>query len=362
LTTILMRMIDFSEKGADQTEYTHLQAPVEVGLCTILETTELQESFHAAKSRNATCLVEDESTSGELSNIRETDMNINCEEDESEADTSASNNTARRASLATDAARRKSVTFSERLTQAKIIEESTRSNSKSSIKITHTSAAVVTTTALSEVSNNIEAGIPRPILKVKEKQANEETIAPVIQRKSVIRSSRKSSQGGEMNNSGGDRRRSRIYSIGGGGCGGGMNAPLISEEALREAQAELLREGDASEDTPEVIERTLLDDMVAESAVETEEESGEEEPREVAKEPAVAITRPPPAPGKPRNSIFKAKQKKADENSIETAVNEPGPTGNKDKNIQGRLFENILFFFMKQKSIGIILIFYSTTI
>jgi hypothetical protein len=271
-------------------------------------------------------------------------MNINCEEDESEEDTSASNNTARRASLATDAARRKSVTFSERLTQAKIIEESTRSNSKSSIKITHTSAAVVTTTALSEV-NNIEplAGIPRPILKIKEKQAYEETMAPVIQRKSVIHSSRKSSQGGEMNNSGGDRRRSRIYSIGGGGgCGGGMNAPLISEEALREAQAELLREGNASEDMPEVIERTLLDDMVAESAVETEEEGGEEEAREVAKEPTVAITKPPPAPGKPRNSIFKAKQKKADENSIETAVNEPGPPGNKDKNIQGRLFENIL--------------------
>ncbi len=245
-----------------------MQAPLEVGLATILETTEIQESFNTARSRNATYIDYEH----EISEFRETDLNINSE-NEDEADTSATN-TVRRDSVAPDATRRKSVTFSERLTQEKKIEELTKNSSKSNIKIMVTQAPASSVTQSEVILDSLQdhsdqniskLNIPRPILKVKEKQTTEELAGSAAQRKSMIRSNRKSSLGGD--NSSGDRRRSRIYSIG----GNGMNAPLISDEALREAQAELMAENAVMEEAiGEVVDRTLVDDMVTEP-VEIEE-------------------------------------------------------------------------------------------
>jgi len=98
--------------------------------------------------------------------------------------------------------------------------------------------------------------IPRPILKVKEKQTTEELAGMAAQRKTMIRSNRKSSLGGD--NSGGDRRRSRIYSIGGNGIPFPITFSITAEIAVME------------EAIGEVVDTTLVDDMVTEP-VEIEE-------------------------------------------------------------------------------------------
>ncbi len=167
--------------------------------------------------------------------------------------------------------------------------------------------------------------IPRPILKVKEKQTTEELAGMAAQRKTMIRSNRKSSLGGD--NSGGDRRRSRIYSIGGNGIPFPITFSITAEIAVME------------EAIGEVVDTTLVDDMVTEP-VEIEEVCKVAE-EEVVLLTDVAANKPHSGPLKPRNSIFKAKQKKAAENCVEGGVTDPDPVANKDKNMQG-----IIFFFI----------------